>query len=150
MTSDDNISKIIQSFREVNSFFYKQMWQHANELGVTLVQLQVLKTLSANPGSSLQELTKKMHAGKSTISSTVDRLVKANYVKRERSMDDRRAIVLSLTALGKEKEKEGHTLFHERLSKLNEINDDDVKKIMELHQLIKEKIKVTGDDGIDR
>ncbi|WP_099158885.1 MarR family winged helix-turn-helix transcriptional regulator [Virgibacillus ndiopensis] len=146
MDSDKKIRDIIFSFREVNRFFYKQMWQHANELGVTIVQLQILKILSEEPNLSLLSLTKKMSAGKSTISSTVDRLVKADYVKRERSTEDRRAIILNLTPLGEEKKKEAHALFMQRLSKLHEISDSDVEQLIEIHQLIKEKIKITGDD----
>ncbi|MEC5426072.1 MarR family transcriptional regulator [Virgibacillus sp. C22-A2] len=150
MNSDEKISKTIHSFREVNKFFYRQMWQHANELGVTIVQLHILKILSEEPDLSLQELTKKMNTSKSTVSSTVDRLVKANYIERERSKEDRRAIVLNLTKLGEHKEKEGHALFFKRLSKLGDISEEDVENLLSLHQLIIEKINVTGDEKNDR
>ncbi|GAB3054656.1 MarR family winged helix-turn-helix transcriptional regulator [Virgibacillus ainsalahensis] len=146
MDKEEKISNIIYSFREVNKFFYKQMWHHANELGVTVVQLQIMKILSEQPDMSLLKLTKKMNIGKSTVSSTVDRLVKADYIKREQSEADRRAIVLNLTELGKTKEREGHALFYKRLSRLDEISDEDTEKLFELHQLIKEKIKVNGDE----
>ncbi|ASK61697.1 transcriptional regulator [Virgibacillus phasianinus] len=149
MDQEEKVSEIIHSFRDVNRFFYKQMWHHANELGVTIVQLQILKILAENPNISLQELTKKMSSGKSTVSSIVDRLVKAEYVKRERSKEDRRAIVLSLTKLGETKKVEGHTLFIKRLSRLNEIDEADIEKLVELHDLIKEKIKITGDDELE-
>ncbi|WP_404450819.1 MarR family transcriptional regulator [Virgibacillus necropolis] len=150
MESEEKIHEVIQSFREVNRFFYKQMWQHANELGVTIVQLQILKILSDNPNISLQELTNKMSVGKSTVSSTVDRLVKAEYIIRERSEKDRRSIVLTLTKLGASKEKEGHALFYNRLSRLNEVDDADLEKLKDLHETIKEKIKITGDDEVER
>lgn len=150
MNQEEKVQEIIYSFRGVNRFFYKQMWQHANELGVTLVQLQILKILADDPNISLQALTKKMSSGKSTISGTVDRLVKADYVKREHSKEDRRAIVLSLTKLGEAKKIEGNELYIKRLSRLNEIEEADIEKLLELHELIKDKIKVTGDDPLER
>lgn len=150
MESEEKVREIVYSFRDVNRFFYKQMWHHANELGVTIVQLQILKILSENPNISLQALTNKMNIGKSTVSSTVDRLVKAEFIKREQSTQDRRAIVLTLTKLGKVKEKDGHALFYDRLSRLNEIDDADLKKLKELHETIREKIKITGDDEVER
>ncbi|WP_067729672.1 MarR family winged helix-turn-helix transcriptional regulator [Oceanobacillus damuensis] len=146
MDTDNKITKIIYSFREIDKFFYKQMWHHANELGITIVQLQILKLISLEPNLSLQELSRKMNLSKSTVSSTVDRLVKASYIKREQSMTDRRAIVLNLTELGKTKEKEGQQLFHQRLRNLNDISDEEIEKLLELHQLVKEKIKVNGDE----
>lgn len=149
MNQEEKVQEIIYSFRDVNRFFYKQMWQHANELGVTIVQLQILKILADDPNISLQQLTKKMSSGKSTISSIVDRLVKADYVKRDRSKEDRRAIVLSLTKLGETKKVEGNELFIKRLSRLNEIDETDIKKLIELHELIKDKIKITGDDPLE-
>jgi MarR family transcriptional regulator, organic hydroperoxide resistance regulator len=146
MEKDKKISSIISSFREVDKFFYKQMWHHANELGVTVVQLRILKLISQKPNLSLQELTEKMEINKSTVSATVDRLVKASYIKREQSTIDRRAIVLNLTVLGNEKEKEGHQLFYKRLRGLNDISDEDVKSLLKLHQLVKEKMNVNGDE----
>ncbi|MBP1970379.1 DNA-binding MarR family transcriptional regulator [Virgibacillus natechei] len=146
MDKDEKISTIIYSFREVNKFFYRQMWQHANELGITIVQLQILKIIDEEPNMSLLELTKKMNVNKSTVSSTIERLVKAGYIEREQSEKDRRAIVLNLTEIGKERQKEGHTLFYERLKHLDEISDEDVNTLLDLHQLVKEKIQVTGDE----
>ncbi|WP_249872202.1 MarR family winged helix-turn-helix transcriptional regulator [Oceanobacillus saliphilus] len=146
MDKHEKITKIIYSFREVNNFFYKQMWHHANEMGVTVVQLQILKLLSQEPNLSLQELTGKMNISKSTVSSTVDRLVKASYIEREQSLTDRRSIVLNLTVLGKKKEIEGNQLFQKRLKDLNDISDEDTEKLLELHQLVKEKINVNGDE----
>lgn len=150
LDQEEKVQKIIYSFREVNRFFYKQMWRHANELGVTIFQLQILKILSEHPNISLQELTNKTNTGKSTVSSTVDRLVKAEYVKRESSEEDRRAVVLSLTKLGETKKVEGNALYLKRLSRLNEIDEADIERIVELHELIRDKIKITGDDKLER
>ncbi|MFS0749642.1 MarR family winged helix-turn-helix transcriptional regulator [Oceanobacillus sp. 1P07AA] len=140
MKDEEKITNIIHSFREVNRFFYKQMWHHANDLGITVVQLQTMKYISEHPNISLQELAEKMNISKSTVSSTVDRLVKASFIKREQSAADRRSIKLNLTEAGKKKETEGKKLFLERLHALSEVNDEDVENLFLLHQLIKQKL----------
>ncbi|MCT1577266.1 MarR family transcriptional regulator [Oceanobacillus kimchii] len=146
MNDEEKITKIIHSFREVNRFFYKQMWHHANDLGITVVQLQTMKYISEQPNISLQQLAEKMNINKSTVSSTVDRLVKASFIKREQSTSDRRAINLNLTEEGKKKEAEGKKLFHARLHKLSEVSDEDTESLFRLHQLIKEKLAVERSD----
>ncbi|MFA1822725.1 MarR family winged helix-turn-helix transcriptional regulator [Virgibacillus oceani] len=150
MDQSEKISKILSSFRKVNKYFYKQMWHHANELGVTVVQLRCLKSISDFPDISLLELTDKMEMSKSTASSVVDRLVRAGLVKREKSKTDRRAVILQLTTLGKEKEKEGLALFHERIERLHELSKEDVQQLLHLHDQIAEKISFDGDDEIER
>lgn len=146
MEKDEKINGIVSSFREVNKYFHKQMWQHANELGVTLVQLQIMKIISEEKDMSLLDLSGKMHINKSTVSSTVDRLVKAEYIQRERSREDRRAIVLNVTELGMEKLTKGYALFYKRLERLDEISEEEAKNLFRLHQLVKEKININGDE----
>ncbi|GAB3808182.1 MarR family winged helix-turn-helix transcriptional regulator [Virgibacillus kimchii] len=150
MDQREKISEILSSFRKVNKYLYRQMWHHANELGVTVVQLRFLKIISDCPDISLLEVTDKMEMSKSTASSVVDRLVKAGLVKREKSKTDRRAVVLRLTALGEEKEKEGYALFHQRMERLHELSEQDVRKLLHLHDQIAEKITVDGDDNFER
>jgi len=145
----EKISNILSSFRKVNKYFYRQMWHHADELGITVVQLRFLKTISEFPDISLLELTDKMEMSKSTASSVVERLVKARLVKREKSKTDRRAVVLQLTALGEEKEKEGHAMFHKRMEPLLELSEEDVQNLLHLHDQIAEKITLDGDDEIE-
>lgn len=146
MDNEEKIRQITYSFRKMHNIFHKQMWHHANELGVTVVQLQILKILDDEPNLSLAQLCERMNSGKSAVSTTVDRLVKANYIQREHSKADRRAIVLSLTPLGKEKKEETHALYFKRLDPLGEISEQDLEELLRLHQLVQEKMKLIGDD----
>ncbi|BAC12029.1 transcriptional regulator (marR family) [Oceanobacillus iheyensis HTE831] len=146
MNAEEKITKIIHSFREVNRFYYKQMWHHADDLGITVVQLQTMKHISEHPNISLQELAEKMNISKSTVSSTVDRLVKASFLRREQSTSDRRAINLNLTEEGRQKEAEGKKLFFARLHELSEVSDEDTESLFRLHQLIIEKLTTERSD----
>ncbi|SDK60615.1 MarR family winged helix-turn-helix transcriptional regulator [Sediminibacillus albus] len=146
MQDIEKIEKIISSFREVNKVFYKQAWQNANDLGVTTLQLQILKLLEERPSLGLVEVASKLNNSKSTISGTVERLVKAGYVQRKRSDQDRRALVLTLTDLGLRKKQEAYRHYLERLDGLKTIDEQDAEKLIELHGLVLSKIKLDGDE----
>jgi len=67
--------------------------------GVTLAQCHALLELSAVP-SSLTSLATALELDISTLSRTVDGLVRAGLVERSDDVSDRRALRLSLTAAG--------------------------------------------------
>ncbi|WP_053216927.1 MarR family winged helix-turn-helix transcriptional regulator [Virgibacillus senegalensis] len=146
MQNNKKIESIFTSFREVNKAFYKQMWHNANDLGITTLQLQILKLLEEQPDIGLVEIANKLNTSKSTISGTVERLVKAGYVERTPSKRDRRAIVLTATEEGAKKKKEAYKSYLERMKRLDELSDQDVQKLIELHSLILNKILENGDE----
>jgi DNA-binding MarR family transcriptional regulator len=69
--------------------------------GITGAQLLVLQRLSEAPAHSLNDLAERTFTHQSTVSVVVDRLVARRFVKRERSKEDARKILLSLTTTGR-------------------------------------------------
>jgi DNA-binding MarR family transcriptional regulator len=69
--------------------------------GITGAQLLVLQRLDDAPAHSLNDLAERTFTHQSTVSVVVDRLVARRFVKRERSKEDARKILLSLTATGR-------------------------------------------------
>jgi DNA-binding MarR family transcriptional regulator len=69
--------------------------------GITGAQLLVLQRLAEAPAHSLNDLAERTFTHQSTVSVVVDRLVARRFVKRERSKDDARKILLSLTTTGR-------------------------------------------------
>jgi DNA-binding MarR family transcriptional regulator len=69
--------------------------------GITGAQLLVLQRLADEPAHSLNDLAERTFTHQSTVSVVVDRLVARRFVKRERSKEDARKILLSLTATGR-------------------------------------------------
>jgi len=58
-----------------------------------------------NDGISINELAKKTHLKKSTLTSMLDRLEKMGYIKRQRSKKDRRKILIKRTEKDRTMEK---------------------------------------------
>lgn len=127
------ISELFTSFREVNQSFYQSMQRAGLHLGVTPIQLLVLKTLRGKPQMSLSELAECLFVGPSTASGIVERMVKANLVSRERPENDRRSISLRLTPEGEQlwvKIDERRNLM---LEPLNELGEEDLNDLLRIH-----------------
>lgn len=70
-------------------------------LGVSGAQLFVLHSLAEAPAASLNDLAERTFTHQSSVSVVVERLVRRRLVSRERSAEDGRRIVLSLTPAGR-------------------------------------------------
>lgn len=70
---------------------------------VTVAQCHLLLEMEARGTSNLQELADALALDKSTLSRTVDSLVREGWAERRADPSNRRKVSLSLTASGQEK-----------------------------------------------
>ncbi|KEO81571.1 MarR family winged helix-turn-helix transcriptional regulator [Tumebacillus flagellatus] len=133
----DEISEIIASLRELKRVFFRLMQQDAEAVGITGLQLMVIRTLAHHENITLNELAEKTQLTASTMSGVVDRLVKAGLVGRERSEHDRRALVLHLTDAGREKLGDAFgplSTFWRRLEAgRHRLSEQDIRELLRLH-----------------
>ena len=73
----------------------------AKDLGVSAVQLLALVLLGTVGGLSIKTLKDMLSIPGSTLTSTLDSLEKNRLIKRQRSKEDRRQWLLSLSSKGK-------------------------------------------------
>lgn len=72
----------------------------ARETGLTAPQLLVLQSVSRTGRAKPSDIARQVHLSSATITSIVDRLVRAGLVSRERSAEDRRSVEVVLTDAG--------------------------------------------------
>jgi DNA-binding MarR family transcriptional regulator len=72
------------------------------ETGLSGAQLFVLQQLAQAPAQSLNDLAERTHTHQSSVSVVVTRLVERGLVSRQRSPEDGRRLVLSLTPAGRQ------------------------------------------------
>jgi DNA-binding MarR family transcriptional regulator len=84
------ISKIHQLSGRI---FAKKLKEHAIEINPS--QGRILFVLWQNDGISIRELAQKTALEKSTLTSMLDRLEEAGYLKRRPSPEDRRKLLYS-------------------------------------------------------
>lgn len=70
--------------------------------GVTLAQCHVLLEIEGNAMANLGTLAQKLDLDISTLSRTVDNLVKLGYVRRETDASNRRQLLIQLSDSGRE------------------------------------------------
>jgi len=122
---------------------YHLFREEAKEHNITFVQLWVLRVLSRKSHLGLNELSQELLLSNSTMSGVVDRLVTAGLVKRERSEEDRRTIVVKLTEKGMDIQKEAfgeNSILTKKLENILDIPKEDIHHLLKIHERILQKL----------
>lgn len=85
--------------------------------GLTAPQFLVLQTLSLEEPRKPSDIAKKVFLSQATVSSIIDRLIKAEFVRREKSRSDGRVIHIYLTDKGQKRLKSAPPLLQESFTK---------------------------------
>jgi DNA-binding MarR family transcriptional regulator len=106
----------------------------AEGYGLTGSQLIVLKMLGPKGRVSLSELSERIRAKNSTVTGIIDRMERDGLVLRRRSEEDRRVVLIELTAKGR-KLSDGATtdpmrLFRALLEDLPARDAADLERVM--------------------
>lgn len=93
--------KVLNSFAEVMSkLLIEQYQQHLAELDLTLPQAQVLRVLRRG-GILTGQLAAELRISASAITQLTDRLVRKGLIERQAAADDRRCVLVTLSAKGR-------------------------------------------------
>jgi DNA-binding MarR family transcriptional regulator len=95
-----------------------------------MAQVELLQRLADEPGLRLRELARRHRLAANTVSTLVQQLVTSGLVSREPDPDDRRAVVLRLTAEGERRLQEWLRAHEDRLtSALESLPVSDRRKV---------------------
>lgn len=99
------MSKIaVREFRRVLRLFEKELGTQNQSFcccDVTITQCHMLMELDKEDNITLNELSSRLDLDKSTVSRTVDALVKKGFVNRTIPQDNRRTVLITLTDRGR-------------------------------------------------
>ncbi|MFL1695506.1 MarR family winged helix-turn-helix transcriptional regulator [Weissella kandleri] len=114
------------AFEEANAelvdVFNNAMWIEEAVLGdsayndLTLKDMHIIAAIGDEKQVTASRLAEIIRVTPSTMTSAIDKLVRKNYVQRERDQDDRRVVLITLTESG-QKVCEMHAEFHRKLTK---------------------------------
>lgn len=97
------IRELRKNLRRIEREMERQLRDQTDCCGVTVAQCHVLLEIDAEGPLSLNGLAGRLKLDASTLSRTVEGLVKASLVQREVNPNNRRAVILSLTTTGRTK-----------------------------------------------
>lgn len=99
--TDRQIQAFRRQLRRLERFIIVQLQQDAQCCGVSMAQCHALLEIAERDSTTVSELAENMYLDKSTLSRTVDGLVKEGWVERVINPDNRRAQVLTLAPAGR-------------------------------------------------
>ena len=96
---------LMAKIRQVAGRIFERMLRDCR-IEINSAQGRIMFALWQEDGISINELAKKTQLKKSTLTSMLDRLERMEYVKRQRSKEDRRKILIQRTSKDKNLERE--------------------------------------------
>lgn len=122
---------LVKLFYDVNDI-EEQMLRTGDYKDVTFNDMHVIETIGIEEKKNMTSVAKALHVTTGTLTISINSLVKKNYVERERSEEDRRVVLVSLTPKG-QRAFMHHQRFHEQMI------DAVVERLSEEEQRILEK-----------
>lgn len=114
-------------------------------LGLTPVQMMVIRVLAEESNLSLSELSERIQLGCSTVSGVVKRLVECDVVERDRLDEDQRTVAIRLTDKGRDLQNRAFgddSLMWKALYNFLQLPEQDITTLLGLHKELIRKLKV--------
>jgi len=96
-----HVNQLIALLPDLEKAFRTDKPQEVLHMDISLPEIFVLGQLSSNEKPTMSELGRSISMDLSTLTRTVDKLVKKEFVARKRDPEDRRMVRVALTAKGR-------------------------------------------------
>ncbi len=131
------VEELIESIHAIKHKFVLDSQSFPDENQITFSQLVVLRIASQYDGIGIKEIAGKLGITSSAATQLVDRLAKKGYLKREGSLEDRRALKIGLSDKGEGKINALRMRSLEKLSSVFDVFDDaELAKYCELNKKV--------------
>ncbi len=129
---------LVKLFRNINVIEERAI-QTEEYKGVTTNDMHVIEAIGLGSPKNMTAVAKSLGVTTGTLTIAVNSLVKKGFVNRERSEEDRRVVLVSLSFKGK-KAYEHHQRFHE------EMIDAVIAQLTEEEKIVLEKALLNLND----
>ena len=115
MGAYETLNEILVSlFRDVNDI--EQRAIITSEFSdITNNDMHIIEAIGLGAGDTMSSIAKKLNVTAGTLTTSMNRLVRQNYAIRQRSTEDRRVVMITLTEKG-ERAYRHHAKFHEQMT----------------------------------
>ena len=98
--------KVTRSIERTNQLVRRYLADHLDRLGITEIEAHLLARLSAKGPISVADLQRTFGLRPSTLTNALDRLERRRLVARKTDPEDRRSVLVALTASGRRAARE--------------------------------------------
>ena len=102
--------KVTRSIERTNQLVRRYLAEHLDRLSVTEIEAHLLARLSAKGPISVADLQRAFGLRPSTLTNALDRLERRRLVARRTDPEDRRSVLVTLTAAGRRAAREVITM----------------------------------------
>jgi len=128
MSLDNNLNSIfVNLFQEIMDVEERSLIND-EFADITINDMHVIEAIGNGESKPSSVVAKKLDVTMGTLTKSIDGLVRKGYVKRDRSEEDKRVVLLSLLEKGV-KAFEHHAHFHEEMVKavMDQLDPDETK-----------------------
>jgi DNA-binding MarR family transcriptional regulator len=118
MAVDPSIDTIIADFRATMSELKCASSERLLRLGVSMAQLNIMYILHRNGEMTMSHLADVLNVSFSSATGLIDRMEERDFIERSRVPEDRRIVVVRLTAAGRDLLEEIDTLSADLLRRV--------------------------------
>jgi DNA-binding MarR family transcriptional regulator len=104
---------LVKLFNDILKIEEKYLCRHSFK-DLTMTEFHIIENIGSQTERTMSETAKDLKITSGTLTIGIDNLVKKGYVKRYRSPEDKRQVVITLTEKG-EKAHAEHELFHQEM-----------------------------------
>lgn len=148
---DQNVNELARTFTPLMHIFHHVAGQVSKVGEFSLAQYRVLMLIYHDGPISINDLKERLNIAQSSASEMVDRLVHQDFLRKEKSENDRRITLLHMTAkterLLKERMKSMQTVYRKILEPLTQAEQ---KELVEASRLILQHLKKSSDLNTER
>lgn len=121
---------------------------HLDRLGLTYTQYITMAVLWEAKEVSVKELGKKLHLDSGTLTPLLKKLERKGYLKRERSRQDERVVIVCITEDGQKLKQQAEGVPQAMLAQMSAFSQSDAKELYRLlYQLMDFLEKLNGDES---
>jgi DNA-binding MarR family transcriptional regulator len=147
MNKRETLNKVlVKLFNDILKIEEKYLCRQAFT-DLTMTEFHIIENIGSSRERTMSETAKDLKVTSGTLTTGIDNLVKKGYVKRKRSVDDKRRVVIALTPKGEEAYA-SHEAFHQEMVEHTLMNLSDeqeevlVQALFNVDQYFKGKYKL--------
>lgn len=130
--------RALECIRSLVRVLYRSSRSVETRTGLTNAQLAILRQVARHGPLTVNDVAARVHAGQSTVSTVLSRLIRAGYLRRRQSPDDQRRVLVEITPRGRHAVLRSPRPPTERLlAALSRFSDREAEQLAEsLHALL--------------
>ena len=133
MEESSRIEEMLTAIKRIVSLIKQNFERDFKKMHVTQSQILVMRVLNQYGDMKISDISRELDLSNSTVSGIIDRLVEKKIVKRKRSEEDRRIVMISLAEEYRQPVKKQLNAFANKMRRaLSTTTEEDLDSIMQV------------------